>query len=217
MSTTGIAGSFGRMSRREKLLVTSLVGTVLFLGIGGGFWMYSRKIHSKEEQIRKNRRDWAEVQKLSVDYQRTKKQAADLKERIKTNPDAAAPELPIAQASTRAKVHYRATNTATEDEKGTWNKVLQPTGDLQQKPLGTKRRNAKGAQFFRVEKDFTMPRGAAKVDDVFSFLSDIEALSNLVFVTRLNITRWTNDPDYLWVKNMTVATLRWEAESGDKP
>lgn len=205
---TGLQGSLSRMSPRERNLVVTLVSLVLLLVIGGGIYYVRGLLKEKEEKIKRNRQAWAQIQKLSGPYLATRQQRADLLADIRKNPDALSPDGPIAETAVQTQVRYR-TGVGSEDESAPLNKILMATGDLLMRPVYQRRRRQKGPQIYRVEKQFQMQRGFARTDDIFTFLGEVEALDSMVFVSKLHLTRWSRDPDYVQIKNLTASTLRW--------
>lgn len=206
----GFSGALGRMSPRERSLVVTLTLVVVVFAIVGAVWFVRGKLKTKQDQIAKNRTALAELHRLAGGYLEKRAQIQAMQERLKTNPDALSPDSPVANVAIRTKVRFR--NSGDEDEQSTMNKVLQVTGDLKQRPLIQRPRGQTGPQIYRVDKEFQMRRGYVHVDDVFTFLGDVEALDNLVFVSRLELVRWTRDPDYLQIKTLEASTLRFEDE-----
>lgn len=209
----GLSGSLGRMSPRERTLVVTLLISVLVLVVAGAVWFVRGKLKTKQDQLAKNRSTLAQIHKLAGPYLEKRAAAEALQERLKTNPDALSPDSPVANAAIKTKVRYR--NSGDTDEPSSMNKVLQVTGDLKQRPLLQRPRGQTGPQIYRVDKEFQMRRGYVHVDDVFTFLGEVEALDNLVYVSRLELIRWTRDPDYLQIKTLEASTLRFEEE--EKP
>jgi hypothetical protein len=206
---TGLAGSLGRMSSRERNLVLSLVALLAVLILGSGVWYVSSSLSEKEEKIDRNWKTWASIKKKAPEYLAARQNKKQIQERLKSNPDALSPDSPVAQVAVRSKVRYR-TGGSDEDESAMMNKILHTTGDLIQRPLIVKRRKQLGPQIYRVEKEFNMKRGFARVDDVWTFLGSVEALDNLVFITKLHMIRWSRNPDYAQIRRMTASTLRYE-------
>jgi hypothetical protein len=206
---TGLAGSLGRMSSRERNLVLSLVALLAVLILGGGVWYVSSSLSDKEEKIERNWKTWASIKKKAPEYLAVRQNKKQVQERLKSNPDALSPDSPVAQVAVRSKVRYR-TGGSDKDESAMMNKILHTTGDLIQRPLIVKRRKQLGPQVYRVEKEFNMKRGFARVDDVWTFLGSVEALDNLVFITKLHMIRWSRNPDYAQIRRMTASTLRYE-------
>ncbi len=209
--SAGLSGALSRMSPRERNMVIALMALVLCLVIGGGVFWVRGTLSDKEAKIKANRKAWTKIQKAAGPYLASREAYARMQERLKTNPDALSPDNPVAETAVRTKVRYR-TGIGGDDETAALNKILQVTGDLAQRPLLQKRRKEKGPQIFRVEKQFQMRRGFARTVDLFGFLGDVEALDNLVFVTKLHIVRWSRDPDFAQIKNLTASTLRYSAE-----
>ena len=129
--------------------------------------------------------------------------------KIKENPNAESPDSPISKASVRSRVRYR-TSRSSEDETAMLNKILHPTGDVIERPLMTKRGRKDGPQYYRVSKQFNMKRGFAQVDDLWKFLGTVEEQNDLVFVSKLKLVRWSNDPDYAQIQMLTASTVRFE-------
>lgn len=211
---TSFAGSMGRMSSRERNLVLSLVSMLAVFVLVGGIWYVSSALKDKEKRIERNVSSWIKLQKKAPEYLAGRQSKKKVEERLKANPDALSPDSPVAQVSVRSKVRYR-TGGSGEDESGMMNKILHPTGDLIQRPLIVKRRKQLGPQIYRVEKEFNMKRGFARVEDVWTFLGSVEALNNLVFITKLHMIRWSRDPDYAQIRKLTASTLRYEEEEGE--
>ena len=211
---TSLAGSMGRMSSRERNLVLSLVSMLAVLVLVGGIWYVSSVLKDKETKIERNAASWVKLKKKAPEYLAGRQNKKKVEERLKANPDALSPDSPVAQVSVRSKVRYR-TGGSGEDETAMMNKILHPTGDLIQRPLIVKRRKQLGPQVYRVEKEFNMKRGFARVEDVWTFLGSVEALNNLVFITKLHMIRWSRDPDYAQIRKLTASTLRYEEEEGE--
>ncbi len=209
-----LGDSLSRMSSRERSLVLLLVGIVLLMVIGGGVWWVRSNLAEREAKIAKNRAQWAKIQKLAGPYLEKKASYERTRQKLKENPNALSPETPVAETAVTHRVAYR-TGLGGEDEKAPMNKILQSTGDLMQRPLLQKKKNQKGPQIYRVERQFQMRRGFARTEDVFDFLGKVESQDNLVFVTKLHMVRWSRDPDFLQIKNLTASTLRYE-EDGEE-
>ncbi len=207
----GLSGALGRMSPRERSLVVTLLLTVVVLVVAGSVWFVRGKLKTKQDQLATNRKQMAKIHALAGPYLEKRAQVEALQERLKTNPDALSPDSPVASAAIKTKVRFR--NSGDTDEQSSMNKVLQVTGDLKQRPLIQRQRGQTGPQIYRVDKEFQMRRGYVHVDDVFSFLGEVEALPNLVFVSRLELVRWTRDPDYVQLKTLEASTLRFEEEA----
>ncbi len=205
---SALSAAFTRMSPRERNMVTGLIVLVLCMVVGGGMVWVRGTLADKEAKLRKNRKAWSEIQKLAGPYLASREAYARMQERLKTNPDALSPDNPVAETAVKTKVRYR-TGVGGEDETAPLNKILQVTGDLAQRPLLQKKRKEKGPQIYRVEKQFQMRRGFARTVDLFGFLGDVEQLENLVFVTKLHMVRWSRDPDFVQIKNLTASTLRY--------
>jgi hypothetical protein len=200
--------AFSRMSARERTLVFTLIGLMLLGVLGGGVLYVRSQLSDKETQIQKNRTSWKKIRKLSGPYLARLATRQMMLERIKDNPDALSPDNPVAVEAVQSKVKYR-TGTSGDDEEAPLNKILHVTGELGQKPLLKKRRTQRGPQIYRVEKRFQMKRGFARTDDLWGFLGSLESMNNMVFVSRLHIVRWSRDPDYAQIKNLTASTLRY--------
>ena len=41
-------------------------------------------------------------------------------------------------------------------------------------------------------------------------------MKNLVFVTELNISRWSQDPDFIQIKRLKASTLRYVEADGEE-
>lgn len=210
----GLSGALGRMNPRERTLVVTLISMVSILIVAGAVWMVRGKLKAKEENIARNREAMAKIQRLAGPYLEQRARTAALTEQLKSNPDALSPDNPVATAAVKTKVRFR--NAGDTDETSTMNKVLQVTGELKQRPLIQKKKGAKGPQIYRVEKEFQMRRGYVHVDDLFTFLGEVESLDNMVFVSKLDLVRWTRDPDYIQIKSLSASTLRYdEDEEGE--
>jgi len=205
---TGLTGSFARMNQRERVLVLSLIGLCSLLLIGGTAWTVSNHLSDKRAKIKKNAKMWAKIKQQAVPYLRHQSEREALTKRLQNNPDAKSPDSPVAQAAVRTKVHYR-TGSTSDEESAMLNKILHPTGDLIQRPLRRKAKNDKGPQIYRVEKQFNMKRGFAKIDDLWGFLGTVESMQNMVFVSKLHLVRWSRDPDYAQIRNLTASTVRY--------
>ena len=212
---SSIGGALGRLSARERTLVLGLGISVSFLLIAGGIWMVKSRLAAKEDSIASNRKKWKSIQKLAGPYLASRAEYEATQTRLKDNPDALSPDNPVAEVAVKTRVRHR-TAGATEDEKVPLNKILQVTGDLKQKPLFSKKKGQPGPQVYRVDKDFEMKRAFVRTEDVFTFLSQVEQLDNLVFVTELNLTRWSRDPDFLQIKRLKSSTLRFVETDGEE-
>ena len=213
MSSFG--GALGRMSARERSLVLGLSGVVALLLVVGGIWIVQSKLAEKERKITSNRKKWKSIQKLAGPYLADRAAYEATQNRLKTNPDALSPDNPVAEVAVKTRVRHRI-GGATEDEKVPLNKILMVTGDLKQKPLYVKKKGQVGPQVYRVDKDFEMKRAFVRSEDIFTFLSDIESMKNLVFVTELNISRWSQDPDFIQIKRLKASTLRYVEADGEE-
>ena len=203
----GLSGALGRMAPRERSLVVTLVVLVTALVLVGAVWLVRGKLKTKQDLIAKNRESLAKIHKKAGPFLEKRSKYEALQERLKTNPDALSPDSPVANVAVKTKVRFRASGDV--DEPQPMNKVLQVTGELKQRPLIQRARGQKGPQVYRVDKEFQMRRGYVHVDDMFTFLGDIEALDNLVFVSKLSLIRWTHDPDYIQIKTLAASTLRY--------
>lgn len=214
---TGLAGSFSRMSTRERNLVAALGAIVFLLVVGGGTWIVRGKLNEKEDKIKNNRQKWAQIQREAGPYLARVQAEKELVERIKANPDALSPDNPVAVIAVKSQVRYRSSSTDTEDERTPLNKLLQVKGDLAQSSLIAGRARRKGGPDLRlVEKEFHMRRGYSRADDLYKFLQQVEGLDNLVFVSRLHLLRQTQEPDYVQIKKLTASTLRYVEAEGDE-
>jgi hypothetical protein len=212
---SSIGGALGRMSARERSLVLGLVGVLSMLLLVGGIWVVNSKLADKERKISSNRKKWKSIQKLAGPYLASRAAYEATQERLKTNPDAESPDNPVAEVAVRTRVRHR-TAGATEDESVPLNKLLLVTGDLKKKPLYTKKKGQIGPQVYRVDKDFEMKRAFVRSEDIFTFLSDVESMKNLVFVTELNISRWSRDPDFIQIKRLKASTLSYVESDGEE-
>lgn len=207
----GLSGALGRMAPRERTLVITLLLMVIALVLVGAVWVVRGKLKTKQDQIAANRASLNKIQKQAGPYLESRAKYDGLLERLKNNPDALSPDNPVATAAVKTKVRFR--NAGDTDEPSTMNKVLQVTGDLKQRPLLQKKKGQKGPQIFRVDKEFQMRRGYVHVDDLFTFLGEVEALDNLVFISKLDLVRWTRDPDYVQIKSLAASTLRYSEDT----
>jgi hypothetical protein len=206
----GLAGSFSRLNSRERTLVGGLLGLVVLLLVGGGVWVVRGKLAEKEAKIKKNRDSWATIQKEAGPFLERQAQQKALIERIKGNPDASSPDNPVAVVAVKSQVRYRASSSDTEDERSPLNKLLHVKGDLAYSSLvSSKGRRKGGPDVQLVEKEFEMRRGYAQAADVYKFLQQVEKLDNLVFVSKLHLQRRSQQPDYVQIKSLTAATLRY--------
>ena len=212
---SSIGGALSRLSARERSLVIGLGTAVALLLIGGGVWMVQSKLADKERAITSNRKKWKSIQKLAGPYLASRAAYEATQKRLKSNPDALSPDNPVAEVAVRTRVRQR-TAGAEEEEKVPLNKVFQVTGDLKQKPLFSKKKGQPGPQVYRVDKDFEMKRAFVRTEDVFTFLGEVERLDNLVFVTELNLTRWSRDPDFVQIKRLKASTLRFVDAEGEE-
>ncbi len=206
----GLTGALGRMAPRERTLVVTLLVMVIALVLVGAVWIVRGKLKTKQDQIASNREMLLKIQKKAGPFLEQRARYEGLQERLKNNPDALSPDNPVATAAVKTKVRFR--SSGDTDEPSTMNKVLQVTGDLKQRPLIQKKKGQKGPQIFRVDKEFQMRRGYVHVDDLFTFLGEVEALDNLVFISKLDLVRWTRDPDYVQIKSLAASTLRYSED-----
>ncbi len=205
---SGIGSALGRLSARERSMVLGLGAAVSLMLIGGGVWIVQSKLAEKERKITSNRKKWKSIKKLAGPYLASQAAYEATQARLKSNPDALSPDNPVAEVAVRTRVRQRTSGNA-EEERVPLNKVFQVTGDLKQKPLFSKKKGQPGPQVYRVDKDFEMKRAFVRTEDVFTFLSEIEKMDNLVFVTELNIARWSRDPDFVQIKRLKASTLRY--------
>ena len=207
---TGVGGFMGRLSPRERMLVSSLMAVLLLaVVVGGGLWVRSR-LRATELEIESNRRSMAKIRGLTTAYLEKRHHAESIWKKMEQNPYKKSPDSPVKQVSLRTQVRYRASEQA-EEEKGSLNRFLTASGELQRRQLRTKGRRKKKKderQLLRVEKTFVMKRGNVHVDDFYSFLEKLEGIEGLVFISKLHLVRWSHvDPDYVRVKEMTTTTL----------
>lgn len=210
---TGLGGSMGRLNPRERALVFSLAGVILLLVVGGGVWYVRAKLADKQAKLKRNRVAWTKIRAAAGPWLAERDRAKKLKQRILDNDHIHKPDTPIKQKAMATTVRFRARSSDT-DEEGDLGMLLKETGGLVKKPIRAGKRS-KFPMYYRMEKSLSMRSGYVRTEDLWKFLGEIEAMEDLVFVSKLSIHRFTGNPDYAKIDSMTVSTLRWVEKKED--
>jgi len=209
-----MTGWMDRLSKRERSLVMSLFGVIL---VGVLIWVVFSvrgSLREKNEKIRKNQRSLNEIEKLAPKFVAQKSQAKQRIERIQNNPHGQSPHIPMLKIAQSTPVSYRkASYRDTEEQKGTLDNILMPAGDLDMNPIGKRRRKkTKEPKLYRVNKNLKMSSVYVRTNDLYPFLAAVDGVDDLYFISRLNIKRWTQDPDYVIVDKLVASTLQFVEE-----
>lgn len=208
-----IAGWMDQLNKRERTLVMTLFAV---LATGVLVWVIFSvrgSLRDKENRIRKNNRDLVTIERLAPDYIAVRNQAKDREQRIRSNPNGESPHIPILKAAQKTSVHYRKGGfNNSEVQTGSLDKILLPTGDLDRRPIGSRRRSKTGSNLYRINKQLKMSSVYVRTEDLYPFFGGLEQLDDLVFISRLKLDRWSQDPDFVKVDMMMASTLQYVEE-----
>ncbi len=209
-----MTGWMDRLNKRERSLVMSLFGVIM---VGILVWVVFSvrgSLREKNERIRKNQRSLNEIERLAPQFVAQKQQAKERVERIQNNPHGQSPHIPILKLAQNTPISYRkASYRDTEEQKGTLDNILMPSGDLDMNPIGKRRRKkSKESKLYRVNKSMKMSSFYVRTNDLYPFLAATEGVDDLYFISRLTIKRWTQDPDFVIVEKLVASTLQFVKE-----
>lgn len=209
--SSAVESAFSKMNPRERTLVGALIGLVVLLIVAGGTYWVRSSLAEKEAHIQRNKKAWAQIQKLAGPYLAREASKKHLIEQIEGNRYSLNPDNPVADLAVKTKVRYM--SGATE-EQASLSKLLQTVGEVKPKGLIPRRNNEVGPQVYRMSKEFQMKSGYAFTEDIYNFLAAAERVDPLIFITKLHIIRHGQKVDYVQVKNLTASTLRYVAKEG---
>ena len=208
-----IAGWMDQLNKRERTMVMTLLGIVVTGALVWVIFSVRGGLRDKENRIRKNNRDLAQIGRLAPDYIAVRNAATDRDQRIRSNPNGESPHIPILKIAQKTSVHYRKAGfNNSGEETGSLDKILLFTGDLDRRPIGGRRRTKSGPLLYRINKQLKMSAVYVKTADLYPFFGALEKLDDLVFISWLKMDRWSQDPDFVKVDMMMVFTLRYVEE-----
>jgi hypothetical protein len=215
---TGYSGWLDRLSVRERRLVLSVFGIIAVLVVGGSAYYLRGTLNDKEKQIEKNRKTLKRIAKTGQKYRTQQLEYENLISKLKNNPNADNPQLPVMQLARNFKVHYlddsRGKQEAKEDQ---MENILRPAGKLKKVELTKRRRNQKKkkrAKVYLVSSELSMNKQWVLDDELFTYLAKVENLNN-IFITALYLDRKqepapkTNQADYIRLSKMVASTLQY--------
>ncbi len=206
-----MAGSLARLNPRERILVFALIGIVLVLGLGGGVWYVRAKLSAKEDKIKNNRAKWAKIRTAAGPYLAERERLRSRDAQIRANQWGKSPDSPVSSIALKTEVRFRDRGEEKESV-GDLGQILNDESQLKSTYVGKKKKKFPG--YWRMDKTLEMDR-YIRTDDIWSFLAKVEAMSNMVYVTKLSIVRLSEDVNYAKLKDFTVSTVRWVEKQED--
>jgi len=208
-----IAGWMDQLNKRERTMVMTLLSVVVTGVLVWVIFSVQGGLRDKEKRIRKNYRDLVKIERLAPDYIAVRNEAKDRDQRIRANPNGESPHIPILKIAQKTSVHYRKGGfNNSGEETGSLDKILLPTGDLDRRPIGARRRSKTGPLLYRINKQLKMASVYVRTADLYPFFGALEKLDDLVFISRLQLNRWSQDPDFVKVDMMMASTLQYVEE-----
>ncbi|NUN16012.1 MAG: hypothetical protein HUU55_20485 [Myxococcales bacterium] len=211
MAAEGRFGALDRMSSREKWMVLGLVAGFVVVIVGAALWWFSSAMTELEDEIATNQELMREVETAAADYASVRAKCDAIQGKIESS----------RIVSLRIPVNNIARNVQLSggkklaDEIGSLDKQVETpiAGVCEKKTEKQKKKRAKGKKGadvegsnLRVEQDFEF-RGVS-IDALFDFLEGIERSEELLFVTRLDISRKFGQFDVAQTAQVTVATYK---------
>jgi|GEM_PF-1281722 len=193
-----MSGAFDRMSSREKMLVSVLVGLVLILGVGGVYLVVSSDVSDLEVEVDEARDKLARLRALAPKYMAATAKTRRFRSLARAN-DSLKLELEINRIAKAISFDKRNSRGDLSGDSINLAGVLNYPGKSE-KFLGPKpkkkKRGKKGKQdkvgYFRIDEPIRVG-DYIPFDKLYQFLDRIEMTEKMLFVTRLDMRRLRQD------------------------
>ena len=221
-----MAGAFDRMSSREKLLVSTLAGLVMVLGVGGYYLVLSSEVSELQDNVDKARAKLVTIHKNLSKYQKATSKVRRFRALAKAN-DSLKLELEINRIAKAIRFDKRNSRGEKTGETINLAGVLNYSGKSEKflgpKPKKKGKRGKKGKKdkvgYFRKDEPIRVG-DYTPFDELYKLMERIEMTEKMMFVTRVDMRRLRQDGEVAQTgASFTVSTYvyRGDDESFEDP
>ena len=188
-----ILAAFGRMSRREQVLVGSLLGVLVFSVVGLALFLMGSAISDLEEQLAEDRASLEKIYARSGAFLEARKATVGMQEDAARNVDL---NLKLAINEIAKKVTFTSRNRRGEEEGIKELSDVVQFDQTQESFLSKKKKRKKGKKgkkeadvgYYRRDQPITLS-DTVEFDAIYKLLEKVETAEPLIYITDIEMTR----------------------------